>query len=44
MATAVPLKMRIEGMDCAACALKIEDAVRRMPGVSDISPHQVVHA
>ena len=31
------LKMRVEGMDCGACALKIENALRRLPGVSDIS-------
>src|SRR5712691_3204460 len=30
------LKMRVEGMDCGACALKIENALKRMPGVSDI--------
>src|SRR5262245_18962460 len=28
--------MRIEGMDCAACALKIENAMLRLPGVTDI--------
>lgn len=31
------LKMRVEGMDCGACAVKIENAVKRLPGVSDIS-------
>jgi Zn2+/Cd2+-exporting ATPase len=31
-----PLKLRIEGMDCAACTLKIENALSRLPGVSDI--------
>lgn len=31
------LKLRIEGMDCASCALKIENAMKRLPGVSDIS-------
>jgi Cd2+/Zn2+-exporting ATPase len=36
MAAAIPYKMRIDGMDCASCALKIENAVRRLPGVSDI--------
>ncbi len=30
------LKMRVEGMDCGACALKIENALERMPGVTDI--------
>jgi Cd2+/Zn2+-exporting ATPase len=32
-----PLKMRVEGMDCSACAIKIENALRRLPGVSDIN-------
>lgn len=36
MAAAVPLKLRVEGMDCGACAIKIENAMRRLPGVSDI--------
>ena len=30
------LKMRVEGMDCSACAIKIENALKRLPGVSDI--------
>jgi Cd2+/Zn2+-exporting ATPase len=30
-------RYRIEGMDCAACAVKIETAVGRLPGVSDVS-------
>ncbi|CAB3712914.1 heavy-metal-associated domain-containing protein [Trinickia soli] len=29
------LKLRIEGMDCASCALKIENALKRLPGVYD---------
>jgi Cd2+/Zn2+-exporting ATPase len=33
----LPLKLRIEGMDCASCALKIENAMKRLPGVSDIN-------
>ncbi|WP_268808128.1 heavy metal translocating P-type ATPase [Caballeronia terrestris] len=37
MNTPPPLKLRIEGMDCASCALKIENAMQRLPGVSDIS-------
>jgi len=37
MATASSHKFRIDGMDCAACALKIENAVARLPGVSDIN-------
>ncbi|MDE2577173.1 MAG: cadmium-translocating P-type ATPase [Hyphomicrobiales bacterium] len=37
MAAASPLKLRIEGMDCGACATKIENAIQRLPGVSDIN-------
>ena len=37
MAATSPLKLQIEGMDCAACALKIEAAMERLPGVSDIN-------
>ncbi|MBA8903497.1 MULTISPECIES: heavy metal translocating P-type ATPase [unclassified Phyllobacterium] len=37
--TAAPTqtRFRVEGMDCASCAAKIDTAVRRLPGVSDIS-------
>jgi Cd2+/Zn2+-exporting ATPase len=31
------LKMRVEGMDCSACAIKVENALKRLPGVSDIN-------
>lgn len=31
------LKMRVEGMDCSACAIKIENALKRLPGVADIN-------
>ena len=31
------LKLKIKGMDCAACAMKIENAMKRLPGVSDIN-------
>ena len=31
-----PFKMRIEGMDCGACATKIENALKRLPGLTDI--------
>ena len=34
---ATALKMRVEGMDCSACALKIENALKRLRGVSDVS-------
>src|SRR5262245_16032933 len=32
-----PLKMRVEGMDCSACAIKVENALKRLPGVSEIN-------
>lgn len=31
------LRMRIEGIDCGACAIKVENALKRLPGVSDIN-------
>ncbi|MBP2160477.1 MULTISPECIES: heavy metal translocating P-type ATPase [Asticcacaulis] len=31
------VRLRVEGMDCGACALKIENALIRVPGASDIS-------
>ncbi len=34
---ATALKMRVEGMDCSACAFKIENALKRLGGVSDVS-------
>ena len=37
MAEAVQTRYRVEGMDCASCAAKIDTAVRRMPGVTDVS-------
>ena len=37
MAADKVLKLRIEGMDCGACATKIENALQRLPGVSDIA-------
>ncbi len=30
-------RFRVEGMDCASCASKVDTAVRRLPGVSDVS-------
>jgi Cd2+/Zn2+-exporting ATPase len=30
------LTWRVEGMDCAACVAKVEKAVSRLPGISDI--------
>ena len=38
MATATQqTRYRVEGMDCGSCAAKIDTAVRRMPGVEDVS-------
>ncbi len=37
MAEATQTRYRVEGMDCASCAAKIDTAVRRMPGVTDVS-------
>jgi Zn2+/Cd2+-exporting ATPase len=36
MTVVSPLKLRIEGMDCGACATKIENAMKRLPGVKDV--------
>ena len=30
-------RFRIEGMDCAGCATKIDTAVRRLPGIEDVT-------
>ncbi len=35
--SSISSRYRIEGMDCASCATKIDTAVRRMPGVTDVS-------
>ena len=37
MAEATQTRYRVGGMDCASCAAKIDTAVRRMPGVEDVS-------
>lgn len=37
MAAVSQIRLQIEGMDCAACALKIENTMARLPGVSDIN-------
>ena len=36
-ATTKQSRYRVEGMDCASCATKIDTAVRRVPGVEDVS-------
>jgi len=35
--TTTQTRFRVEGMDCAGCAAKIDTAVRRVPGVEDVS-------
>lgn len=30
-------KFRLQNLDCANCAAKMEDAVRKIPGVQDVS-------
>ncbi|MEJ1158462.1 heavy metal translocating P-type ATPase [Prosthecomicrobium sp. N25] len=35
--SAMRTRFKVEGMDCASCATKVETAVRRQPGVSDVS-------
>ncbi|MFG1465809.1 heavy metal translocating P-type ATPase [Xanthobacter sp. DSM 24535] len=37
MVAASTLKLKIEGMDCGACAAKIETAMQRLPGVADVA-------
>src|SRR3954454_18167160 len=31
------LKLRVEGVDCGACAIKIENGLKRLPGGRDIN-------
>jgi Cd2+/Zn2+-exporting ATPase len=37
MATSMDTRFRVEGMDCAACATKVEAATRRVAGVENVS-------
>ena len=37
LSQAAGMKFRIKGMDCASCATKIETAVGRLEGVSDVT-------
>ena len=30
-------KFKLEDLDCANCAAKMEDAIRKLPGVNDVS-------
>jgi Cd2+/Zn2+-exporting ATPase len=34
---ATQTRYRVEGMDCAACAAKIDIAVRRLPGIEHVA-------
>ena len=36
-AQTVKVRLRVEGMDCASCATKIENALVRVPGVTDVA-------
>ena len=37
MTDAVQTRYRVTGMDCGSCAVKVDAAVRRLPGVEDVS-------
>ena len=37
MTAAIQTRFNVNGMDCAACAAKIDAALRRLPGVDDVS-------
>ncbi|MES5099548.1 heavy metal translocating P-type ATPase [Agrobacterium sp. BA1120] len=37
MSDSLQTRFRVGGMDCASCAAKIDTAVRRMPGVTEVS-------
>ncbi|GGC48850.1 heavy metal translocating P-type ATPase [Chelatococcus reniformis] len=37
MAEAVRTRYRVTGMDCGACAAKVDAAVRRLPGIEEVS-------
>ena len=37
MTATLQTRYRVDGMDCAGCATKIDAAVRRMPGVGDVA-------
>lgn len=37
MEPALQTRYRVDGMDCASCAAKIDTALRRLPGVEDVS-------
>ena len=35
--TLITTRMRVEGMDCASCAIKIENALKRVAGVTEVN-------
>ena len=37
MTAAIQTRFDVTGMDCAACAAKIDAALRRLPGIDDVS-------
>ncbi|HWL69394.1 MAG TPA: heavy metal translocating P-type ATPase [Geminicoccus sp.] len=37
MTSAVQTRFRVQGMDCASCAQKLDNAVRRIEGVTDVA-------
>jgi Zn2+/Cd2+-exporting ATPase len=37
MTDTVQTRYRVTGMDCGSCAAKVDAAVRRLPGVADVS-------
>ena len=37
MTNSKQVRYKVGGMDCASCAAKIDTAVRRMPGIEDVS-------
>lgn len=36
-AASITSRLRVEGMDCASCATKIENAVQRLPGITGVA-------
>lgn len=42
--TAIQTRYRVDGMDCAGCATKIDTAVRRLPGIEDVTVSVVAAA
>lgn len=36
-AQVIKVRLRVEGRDCASCATKMENALVRIPGVTDVA-------